>query len=532
MKFERASGILLHPTSLPGPYGIGDLGPQAYAWVDFLAESGCKLWQVLPLGPTGYGDSPYQCFSAFAGNPYLISPEFLLRDGLLHPNDLVEKTDFPAGRVDFGALIPWKLNLLERAFLRFSSDPQPVRRDPSAPLRTSFDSFCAENASWLDDYALFMALKESHGGGSWESWPEPLRKRDAAALAKARESLTPHVLRFTFYQYLFFQQWHALKAYANANECGVQIIGDIPIFVAYDSADVWAHPELFYLDEEGQPTVVAGVPPDYFSPIGQLWGNPLYRWDVHKASGYAWWLERFRAILKTVDIVRLDHFRGFAGYWEVPAGNPTAEIGRWVPGHGVDFFDAVSRALSGAAGEVEALPIIAEDLGLITPDVIELREGFNLPGMKILQFAFSGPDNPFLPHHYPQNCVVYTGTHDNDTARGWYESAPENERDFANRYLNRNPKSPTSGAKSACPGRQARETLQSSDFAWELIRAVWASVAVFALAPMQDLLNLGTEARMNYPSRLGGNWEWRMAEGVLSEELKDKLKKLNYLYSR
>ncbi|MFH1906813.1 MAG: 4-alpha-glucanotransferase [Chloroflexota bacterium] len=540
MKFQRASGILLHPTSLPGPYGIGDLGPQAYAWVDFLAESGCKLWQVLPLGPTGYGDSPYQCFSAFAGSPYLISPEFLLRDGLLHPNDLVEKTNFPAGpstmlrasRVDFGALIPWKLNLLERAFLRFSSDPGPVRRDPSTLLRTSFDIFCAENASWLDDYALFMALKESHGGGSWESWPEPLRKRDAAALAKARESLTPHVLRFTFYQYLFFQQWHALKAYANANECGVQIIGDMPIFVAYDSADVWAHPELFYLDDEGQPTVVAGVPPDYFSPTGQLWGNPLYRWDVHKATGYTWWLERFRAVLKMVDIVRLDHFRGFAGYWEVPAGNPTAEIGRWVPGPGADFFDAVSRALSRATGEVEALPIIAEDLGVITPDVVDLRERFNLPGMKVLQFAFSGPDNPFLPHHYPPHCVAYTGTHDNDTARGWYESAPENERDFANRYLNRNPKSPTSGAKSACPGRQARETLQSSDFAWELIRAVWASVAVFALAPMQDLLDLGTEARMNYPSRLGGNWEWRMAEGALSEELKEELINLNYLYSR
>ncbi|MBU2611336.1 MAG: 4-alpha-glucanotransferase [Chloroflexi bacterium] len=542
MKFERASGILLHPTSLPGPYGIGDLGPQAYAWVDFLAASGCKLWQVLPLGPTGYGDSPYQCFSAFAGNPYLISPDFLLRDDLLHPNDLVEKTDFPAGRVDFGALIPWKLNLLERAFLRFSSDPQPVRRDPSTLLpgltartgRTSFDIFCAENASWLDDYALFMALKEAHGGGSWENWPEPLRKRDPAALAEARNSLTHHVLRFTFYQFLFFQQWHALKAYAN--ERGVQIIGDIPIFVAYDSADVWAHPELFYLDEDGRPTVVAGVPPDYFSPTGQLWGNPLYRWDVHKATGYTWWLERFRAILKMVDILRLDHFRGFAGYWEVPAGNPTAEIGRWAPGPGLDFLAAVSRALSGEAVGVDgcpSMPIIAEDLGLITPDVIAMRDQFGLPGMKILQFGFSGPDNPFLPHHYPQNCVAYTGTHDNDTARGWYESAPEEERNFALRYLGRerSPKLALSEIEGSLTLGAQSETAQSN-FAWELIRAVWASVAVYSLSPMQDLLNLGTEARMNYPSRLGGNWGWRMGEGAMSEALQVRLRELNYLYGR
>jgi 4-alpha-glucanotransferase len=527
MKFERASGILLHPTSLPGPYGIGDLGPQAYAWVDFLAGSGCKLWQVLPLGPTGYGDSPYQCFSAFAGNPYLISPDFLLRDNLLHSNDLIEKTNFPTDRVDFGSLIPWKLNLLERAFIRFSSDPQPA-------LQKALNSFCAENASWLDDYALFMALKESHGGGSWDGWPAPHRRREPQGLAEARTSLAPHVLRFTFYQFIFFRQWHTLKTYAN--ECGIQIIGDTPIFVAYDSADVWAHPELFYLDEDGKPTVVAGVPPDYFSPTGQLWGNPLYRWDIHKATGYTWWLERFRAILKMVDILRLDHFRGFAGYWEVPAGNPTAEIGRWAPGPGADFFDAVRLALSGVgvSHDSPTLPIIAEDLGLITTDVIALREQFGLPGMKILQFAFSGPDNPFLPHHYPQNCVAYTGTHDNDTARGWYESAPEDEREFALRYLyhERSPKSPTSGAQSACPGRQARETSQSGDFAWDLIRAVWASVAVFALAPMQDVLNLGTEARMNYPSRLGGNWEWRMTEGALKEELKEKLKKLNDLYSR
>jgi len=522
MKFQRASGVLLHPTSLPGPYGIGDLGPQAYVWVDFLAGSGCKLWQVLPLGPTGYGDSPYQCFSAFAGNPYLISPEFLLRDDLLHPNDLVEKTNFSSGRVDFGALIPWKLNLLERAFIRFSSSPQPA-------LQKALDSFCAENASWLDDYALFMALKEAHGGGSWEGWPEPLRKREPAALAEARKSLTHHVSRFTFYQFLFFQQWHALKTYAN--ERSIQIIGDIPIFVAYDSADVWAHPELFYLDDEGQPTVVAGVPPDYFSPTGQLWGNPLYRWDVHKSTGYTWWLERFRAVLKMVDIVRLDHFRGFAGYWEIPAGNSTAEHGRWAPGPGVNFFKSVQQAFApgdvGASHDSPTLPIIAEDLGVITSDVVEMRERFNLPGMKVLQFGFTSPDDPFLPHHYPRHCVAYTGTHDNDTARGWYASAPEAERDFALRYLGlkRSPQSLTADAMS--------ETSHSGEsFAWDLIRAVWASVAVFALAPMQDLLNLGTEARMNYPSSLGGNWEWRMKADALSGELQGKMRELNYLYQR
>jgi 4-alpha-glucanotransferase len=512
MKFERSSGILLHPTSLPGPYGIGDLGPAAYQFVDFLAAAGCKLWQVLPLGPTGYGDSPYQCFSAFAGNPYLISPDFLLRDGLLTPEDFADQPDFQTTRVDFGALIPWKLSLLERAFARFSTDPKPSVQKP-------FADFCASaGAAWLDDYALFMALKESNGGGSWSAWPEPLRQREPEALTAARHSLTNHVSRFTFYQYLFFQQWRALKTYANA--LGIRIIGDIPIFVSYDSADVWAHPELFFLDEAGLPTVVAGVPPDYFSPTGQLWGNPLYRWDVHKASGYVWWLERFRAILEMVDIVRLDHFRGFAGYWEVPAGNPTAEIGRWVPGPGADFFTVLQKNLSD-------LPIIAEDLGVITPDVSELRDGFSLPGMKILQFAFSGPDNPFLPHHYPSHCVAYTGTHDNNTARGWYESASEGERAFTHRYFGQ-----TSEVFAKHPvGAETSEVLAQT-FTEKLIRAVWASVAVYALAPMQDLLNLGGEARMNYPSRLGGNWEWRMEENAMSAELMETVKELNILYSR
>jgi len=494
MKFERASGILLHPTSLPGPYGIGDLGPAAYRWIDWLTDTGCKLWQVLPLGPTGYGDSPYQCFSAFAGNPYLISPEFLLRDNLLHPNDLVEKLNFNPDRVDFGTLIPWKLNLLERAFIRFSENP--------AILRPEFEAFCAENRSWLVDYVLFMAIKESNGGGSWEDWPEALRKRETQALDEARRSLAASIQRFTFYQFMFFRQWNALHKYAKGK--GVNIVGDIPIFVASDSSDVWSHPDLFFLDKELKLTVVAGVPPDYFSPTGQLWGNPLYRWEAHKASGYKWWLERLRTTLKTVDIVRIDHFRGFAGYWEIPAGNPTAEIGRWVSGPGAGFFNAVQANLG------NDLPIIAEDLGVITQDVIDLRDQFGLPGMKILQFAFSGPDNPFLPHSYPHNCVVYTGTHDNDTARGWYEQAPQAEKDFARRYLK----------------------IDGSDFTWDLIRSAWVSTAVFAVAPLQDFLNLGNEARFNYPSRLGGNWEWRMKDEDMNPGLQGRIKELNWLYER
>jgi len=488
MNFPRSSGILLHPTSLPNRYGIGDLGKSAYDFVDFLHDSGTQFWQTLPLGPTGYGDSPYQSFSTFAGNPYLISPDFLLEEGLLHPNDLKEDLDIPRGRVDYGRVIGWKLNLLEKAFVRFTRDPKLGRRD--------LNIFREKNSDWLEDYALFRAIKEAKDGGSWAGWDDNLRNREKSAISSARKELKSAVDRFVFYQYLFFHQWEALREYANVK--GIKIIGDIPIFVSYDSSDVWANPELFFLDEQKNPTVVAGVPPDYFSKTGQLWGNPLYKWEKHKATNYAWWVKRMRAILNMVDIVRLDHFRGFAGYWEIPAGSLTAEEGRWVPGPGADFFDALRADLGD-------LPIIAEDLGEITPDVIELRDQFNLPGMKILQFAFTGPENPFLPHYYPQNCVAYTGTHDNDTARGWYESASEHERNFARRYL----------------------SVDGSDIAWDLIRAVWASKALFALAPMQDLLSLGSEARMNYPSRATGNWDWRMREDALSDELRGKLRELN-----
>ncbi len=507
MKFERASGILLHPTSLPGGYGIGDLGEQAYHFVDWLASTGCKLWQILPLGPTGYGDSPYQCFSAFAGNPYLISPDQLIHDGFLTQDDLTDAPDFSAShkgtmsRVDFGLLIPWKLNLLLKAFSRFDSAPKQIY--------DSFEYFCAQNVTWLDDYSLFMALKDANGGNAWNTWDESLRTREPAAMDAAKRGLSRDILRHSFYQFLFHRQWETLRTHAH--EKGIKMIGDAPIFVAYDSADVWSHPELFYLDEAGNPTVVAGVPPDGFSATGQLWGNPLYRWDVHKETGYRWWIERIKVALKSVDMLRLDHFRGFAGYYEIPAANKTAEHGHWVPGPGSDFFRTIDTKLSdGLATAKITLPIIAEDLGLVTPDVTALLEEFQLPGMKVLQFGFSDPDNPFLPHNYPVNCVAYTGTHDNDTARGWLETAGEKERTFALKYLN---------------------TIHDT-FVWDLIRAAWASVASIAIAPMQDVLNLGGEARMNYPSRLGGNWEWRMKDEDLTQPLAEKLRELNWLYLR
>ncbi len=387
-------------------------------------------------------------------------------------------------------MIGWKLNLLERAFIRFKREPG------LASIREEYAAFCADSANWLDDYALFMAIKEANGGGAWSGWSEELKNRDDATLAEASQNYKEAIERFKFYQFIFFRQWRALRAYAKEN--GIQIIGDVPIFVAFDSADVWSNPELFYLDDKKLPTVVAGVPPDYFSPTGQLWGNPLYKWRIHKETDYTWWIKRFQATLAMVDIVRLDHFRGFAGYWEVSADSLTAEHGRWVPGPGADFFEAMRDAL----GE---LPIIAEDLGEITPDVFELRDQFNLPGMKILQFAFSDDNNPFLPHHYPENCVAYTGTHDNDTAQGWYASAPEENRDYARRYM----------------------SVDGRDIAWDLIRTLWHSRADMVLAQMQDFLNLGTEARMNYPGRLGGNWDWRMNAEALTKPLVERLRQLN-----
>ena len=495
MIFKRSSGILLHPTSLSGPDGIGDLGPEAFRWIDFLKQTGCSFWQVLPLGPTGYGDSPYQCFSAFAGNPYLISPAMLLQDGLLTLQNLDDRPQFEETEIDFGKTIEWKNKVLTRAYTHFkNSSNQKIRRE--------FLDFLQQNSEWLDDYALFMAIKEDQGGGSWISWPDKLlRLRDPQALVEFGNNHSDAIESQKLRQFLFFKQWFAVKKYANSKD--IKIIGDIPIFVSFDSADTWANPGLFFLDKNCKPTVVAGVPPDYFSPTGQLWGNPLYRWDVHHSTGYKWWISRIKATLEQVDIIRLDHFRGFAGYWEVKANALTAEKGRWVKGPGALFFDYLQK-------ELKDLPIIAEDLGEITPDVVELRDRYNLPGMKILQFGFVDPTDAFLPHNYLPNCVAYTGSHDNATARGWYNTASEKEKDFLRRYLSRS----------------------GEDVSWDMIRAIWSSVASLAIAPMQDFLSLGNEARMNFPGRLGGNWTWRMRASVYDNNLLVRIRESNFLYNR
>ena len=495
MAFARRSGILLHPTSLPGAYGVGELGREATAWLDFLASAGQRLWQVMPLGPTGYGDSPYQSFSTFAGNHVLISMETLVEEGWLQAAELASLAELPAERVDYGALIPRKLELLEAAAERFG-------RAASAATLAQLEAFKREHAGWLDDYTLFMALKEAHGGSAWSEWVPGLRDREPAALARARAEVAAHVAKHTLWQFWFFTQWNAVRA--RARELGVEIIGDVPIFVSMDSADAWANPELFHFAEGGVPTVVAGVPPDYFSVTGQRWGNPLYRWDRLAETDYAWWVERVRATLKMVDIVRIDHYRGFAAYWQIPASEPTAVNGRWVPGPGDELFAALRREL----GE---LPLIAEDLGVITPDVDELRRSNGFPGMKVLQFAFaSDADDPYLPHNYTNECVVYTGTHDNDTTAGWYAAAPEVERDLVRRYLARD----------------------DGEIAWELIRLAQASVADTAIVPLQDALGLGSDARMNTPGTAGGNWSWRFAWQDVPYWIAPQLAELAELYGR
>jgi 4-alpha-glucanotransferase len=495
----RASGILLHPTALPGPYGIGDLGPSADRFVDFLAAAGQTYWQILPLGPTGYGDSPYQTFSAFAGNPLLISPRLLVRDGLLPAGALREVPSFPVARVDY--VISYKRRLLARAFAHFQR-----RADPG--LRRAVDDFAAAHDAWLAPFALFMALKDAHGGRPWTEWEPDIAAREPEALARWGARLAEEVQGHIYSQYLFFRQWERLKGYAASK--GIRFIGDAPIFVAHDSADCWARRELFYLEPDGKPSLIAGVPPDYFSATGQRWGNPLYRWDVLAAEGYRWWIDRLRTVLATVDVLRLDHFRGFAGYWAIPGDAPTAEKGRWVPGPGVPFLAAVERALG-------RLPIIAEDLGVITPDVVALRDRFGFPGMRVVQFAFdafeAGPDNPHLPHNYVRNSVVYTGTHDNDTTAGWYATASEADREYALAYAN---------SASTDPAAVA----------WDLVRLAHASVADTAVVPLQDLLGLGSEARMNLPGRPGGNWQWRTSAEALTGELAARVARLTRLYGR
>jgi 4-alpha-glucanotransferase len=502
MKFPRRSGILMHPTSFPGRFGIGDLGEAAYQFLDFLVDAGQSYWQVLPLSPTGYGDSPYQGLSAFAGNPMLISPEKLVETGHLSQQDLARLPYFPDDKVDFGPVIYHKSKLLDQAFTNF-------RARAPAKDRSSFAQFCDEQAFWLDDFALFMALKEVHDLAAWEEWEPELQNRDPAALANARDKLADKIENQKYRQWQFFEQWLALKDYANRR--GIRIVGDIPIFVAYDSTDVWANPHLFHLDEELQPTVVSGVPPDYFSETGQLWGHPLYRWDVMAESGYQWWIDRFRMAFTQADVVRIDHFRGFYNYWEVPGDAETAVHGRWLYAPGADLFHAVTAALGDVA-------IIAEDLGYFDKEsrdgVDALQQKFGYPGMKVMQFAFlTGPQDPFLPHNYTTpDWVVYTGTHDNDTVLGWYQvTSTEEERDYARKYL----------------GSDA------SDLAWDIIRLAWASVAQTAMTTTQDLLSLGHDSRMNTPSTLGPpNWCWRLRSGALTEGIARRLLELTAIYGR
>jgi 4-alpha-glucanotransferase len=492
---RRASGVLLHPTSLPGPGGIGDLGDTAYRFVDWLAEAKQRRWQIMPLGPTSYGDSPYAGLSALAGNPALIGLDHLVRDGILDASALDRPPDFPVDRVDFGTVIAWKMQMLQRAFAQFL---EHARADQQA----SFAAFCDHHAHWLDTYALFAAVKEAHGGAPWNQWEPAIAQRQASAITEWRAKLADRVRFQQFLQWLFFSQWEDLKRYANGRD--IQIIGDIPIFVAFDSADVWANPDLFSLDADGNPTVIAGVPPDYFSQTGQRWGNPLYRWDVLAERGYDWWIERFRITLALVDIVRIDHFRGFAACWEVPAAEETAINGRWAPGPGAALFEAVQAKLG-------RMPIIAEDLGLITADVEALRAGLGFPGMAVLQFAWGGDAaNIYLPHNHTRNMILYTGTHDNDTTVGWWRTLDEHTRSHVRAYLD----------------------VQSDEIAWACIRAVLMSAAETTIIPMQDVLSLGTEARMNLPGRAMGNWGWRVLPGQLSTEIAHQLGRLTSWYGR
>lgn len=494
MSQHRASGILLHPTSLPGPHGIGSLGSEAYHFVDFLVAAGHSLWQILPLGPTGYGDSPYSALSAFAGNPLLICLERLVEAGDLEQQDIAGVV-MEEGRAHYRFVHGFKARLLRKAARSFGSCGDNARKQ-------AFAAFCTAQAAWLDDYALFQALRRQFREASWNTWPQEIRQRQPAALQHWQERLTEALFEQRYAQFVFYEQWHALKDYANRR--GVRLLGDLPIFVAFDSVDVWSRPELFHLDGESRPTLVAGVPPDYFSASGQRWGNPLYRWEQMAENGFAWWKTRLRRALAQTDLLRIDHFRGFEACWAIPAEEATAINGSWQPVPGADLFASLQQ-------EWDTLPLIAEDLGVITPEVEALRDRFDLPGMKILQFAFdSGAANPYLPHNLPRCCVVYTGTHDNATTLGWWQSLSRQAQQQVAAYLGR-----------ATP-----------NMPWDLIHTAMTSVADLCILPLQDVLGLDDSARMNRPGQPEANWGWRYAPDALSDNLAQRLRQLNQLSGR
>ncbi|HVR39946.1 MAG TPA: 4-alpha-glucanotransferase [Thermoanaerobaculia bacterium] len=482
----RTAGVLLHPTSLPGCYGIGDLGDELIAFLDWAASAGFKLWQVLPLNPPGFGNSPYGCLSSFAGNPMLVSPQRLLQENLLAADTVANVPHFSDDRVEFDRVLEWKTRVLHESWKHFNAHA-------TSDQRSALAAFIENERAWLDDFTLFMTIKEHSKGHPWSRWSKRFARRDAKAITRARNEWRDGIHYHAYVQWLFFSQWSAAREAAHAR--GIRIVGDVPIYVADDSADVWANPELFFLDDHGNPTVIAGVPPDSFSETGQRWGNPLYRWDVLRETNFRWWIARVRANLRFADVIRLDHFRGFAAYWEIPASEPTAIHGRWMPGPGIALFEAMREAL----GE---LPLIAEDLGFITEDVHELRRATGLPGMKILQFGFGGNDSSHLPHHYEPKTVAYTGTHDNDTARGWFDTASEAERE------------------------RARLFLGDGNIAWLLTRAAYTSVADTAVVPVQDILGLGGEARMNLPGEEKNNWSWRLHPSALTREHAERLRRL------
>lgn len=494
---KRVSGILLHPTSLPSPYGIGDLGKEAYDFIDFLKASGQHLWQILPLTPTGFGDSPYQGFSAFAGQPLLISPQHLVALGLLTENELEACPVCGDNVVDYGKLIPWKTQILHLAYSRFSEKT-------GESLREEYQSFLQEHMEWLADYALYMACKDMHDGQAWLSWEKQYRMPTKRVKKQLTNLLQEEIRYYYFVQFIFHKEWFALKEYANEN--GVSIVGDMPLFVSLDSADVWANQGLFQLDSKGYPTVVAGVPPDYFSETGQLWGNPLYDWKEHRKQGYKWWIARVRHQLQLTDYLRIDHFRGLESYWAVPYGDDTAIGGKWIPGPREDIFYAIEKKLG------KGLPIIAEDLGIITPEVEALRERFGFPGMRVLQFGFEALDeSTFLPHQFHNtNCVCYTGTHDNNTTKGWYANASEYSKDKVRCYMN----------------------TDANLVHWDFIRTCLGTIATYAIFPMQDVLGIGEEGRMNTPGVSENNWTWRYKKEALTDDLAAALAKITSIYGR